>query len=460
MSSKKVWWLSFALICGQIGVGDYASGAEARKVKINWREVQDASEYDFEVSKTPEMDPLLDRHTYKDTTVQLKLPPGTYYFRVRGLDKTESPGPWSEVQGFVVNAAGPEMASPDDGEIFEKKLPDKGIEFKWKSGARGSKYVIEFLDGKDAVYKINVKGTDIYWRPPHPGDFTWRVGFETPSGEEWGKLRKITVKREALFDPPPKPITIIKTIHDAPVSTAPESPFGTDPDNNQARPSEWSLIGRLAQAVVAYSATDQDTGLASSGAALVGVYNAELRYRARKLLNQKWTWSGAVNFELIKQSVLDTDFTLPRFFGRVFYGKESGNWRYGPFLQLGAGKAGIFVVQSSASARQATVSRTNFGLGGFASYRAAPNFLLSGLLLLRMDSGGDAPNAIPNPLSNSIGFEGGFGVGVNLNTKLSLEARLRAIQETYAWQPAKVGLPNSSLTDLFIILDVGLGYRF
>ena len=438
--------LSFICISVQAG--------EIRKAKITWREVSDAVKYDFEISASPQMDPLIQRKNYDSAPVSLELEPGTYYFRVRGIDKSGAPGPWSEVTGFVVNPAAPAQVNPDDKEKFEKKIPEAGIRFKWKSGVSGSKYVIQIQDKKGMLFKRNVNATDFSWRPAAPGEYKWRVGYETPAGDEWGPWRsfsvtKIGIEGEAAIPEPAKPIA----------EPAPPPALPSDDDYGKGRGSEWSVLGRVGESAVAYSGTDKDSGKIASGSAIVGFVSAELRWRQGKPAGDLWTWSGALNFEMIKQSVLDTDFYLPRGNLRVFYGKETGPWRYGPFFQVGASESAIFIVETATTAIEGKVLRQNAGVGPFATFRSG-KVLVSGIVNLRMDVGGNS-TAIPNPLNSSLGFEAGVGVVAALTPTLQIESRLRLLQETYDWTPAKGGAGgDSSLSDTFIILDVGVGWRF
>lgn len=464
---QKTLLALLALVIGTAGVSARpAIASEERKVKINWREVKDAVKYDFQLAKNPEMDPLLDRKTYSSTQISLKLAPGTYYFRVRGLDNSEAPGPWSEVQGFVVNQAPPDLRDPDDGEDFKELLPEEGISFEWKSGLKGTRYLLEVSDRKGVVYKRNVNGTDYRWKPPKAGQYQWRVGIETATGgEDWGKSRKFSVAPTAFEQPKTQIIekVVEKVIEKDGKKIIVSQPAGNgqilyEEDESKPRPPEWWILGRMAQSVVAYSAQDQDSGVNGSGAALAGLYSVELRWRAGKQVGQQWVPSAAVNFEMIRQSVLSTDFSLPRFNGRFFYGKERGNWKLGPFAQLGFGQSGIFIVQSETSALTATVTRLSLGLGGSALYRPAPSFALSALGLIRMDTGGSSPT-LPSSLSSSIGYEIGFGAGVSLGPALLLEGRLRVLSEAFKWTPAN-GSGTSSLTDTFIILDGGVGFKF
>ena len=227
---------------------------------------------------------------------------------------------------------------------------------------------------------------------------------------------------------------------------------------DQGAPSEFWLIGRVAESVVAYAFDDPDLKNKASGAAVVGFISAEGRYRRGRRPSEKYTLSGSVNFEMIRQTVLGTDFNLPRGYARGFYTMGEENLRFGPFLQLQAGKSGIFEVVNETTAKKFTVMRYGFAIGGVGVLRSTQTVALSARGLIRMDFGGSDPQ-LPNPLVASIGYELGFGVVVGLTPRIMLEGRLRNLQESYAWKPAVGGSTNSTNSNSFILLDVGVGYK-
>jgi hypothetical protein len=463
--------LSLVLSWALAGGGDPARAAEAdaagtRKVKITWREVKDAVKYELQLSHQAEMDPLVEQKSYTETSVFLQLKPGTYYFRVRGFDKADAPGPWSDVEGFVVNPTTPQLLFPADKQAVTELLPEEGLTLKWAPGLKGTRYMIQVADKKGMVLKRWVDGTELQWKPAAPGEYRWRIGFESAAGvgEQWGPVSRFTVAPSA-FPPPPKPVVAQlppEKVGEAKAQTVEaersyDERYAPEPEE---RPAEWFVIGRVAQAVAAYSNHDGNTGLDASGAAFVGLFSAEVRWRDRKRKGQVWTLSGSLNFELIRQAVLDTDFSLPRAYGRVFYGREYGKARYGGLFQLNAGYSAVFLSQGVTAAKRGKVLRKGFGVGGVATYRASQALFLSALGLVRLDSGGHDPAVTDNPLETTMGWEAGFGIVLGVSERLSLEGRLRGLQETFRWKPSRAGATSdSTLSDTFVIIDVGLGWK-
>lgn len=447
----RAFSIALLLFGSSFPIAIHAAESDRRKVTVTWRELEKATKYDFQLAASPEMDPLLDRKQTDAHKMTLQLAPGAYYFRVRGIDKADAPGPWSEVQGFVVNRAAPALLSPEEGQSLTVRLNADAIPFQWERAEAGTKYWLEVHDEKGEVLKRHVNDPPFDWKPAQAGKYRWRVGYEVPGGQEWGKYRDFTVAERSEFDTPAAPSEMS-------VSTEPSEP-STAPGASSSTPGELWFLARFAQSIVAYQAEDLDSAVNGSGAALVGMYSAELRWRAPKSAESKWAFSGALNLELIRQNVLDTDFNLPRASVRAFFTREQGpRWRVGPFLQLSANRSGVFVVQGETEARRANVLRTGIGIGGTTVYKPAPSLLLSLIALARMDSGGESAD-LPNPLQTSLGFEAGFGAALELGHGLLLEGRLRALQESFSWTPAIGGAANSSLNQVFIIMDIGLGLR-
>ena len=426
-----------------------------RKVKIPWRAIEDASSYEIEIAEDPEMDPLLDTKKTQNPEVTLQLPPGSYYFRVRGIDDEAKPGPWSEVQGFTVHGKPPEPLEPSPNQVVKEEIPEKGLRFTWKSSQKDGPVRLEIQDERGTILNRGVRGGEHFWKPEKPGKYQWRVGFETVVGLEWSGLRSFTllpgsVKVIKPEEPQALPNAKLPTVSDA---------FSEEfiREEKSSRNSEFWVLARFAQSVVAYTIDDQDLAINASGAALAGAYSIEGRWRGPKKPMQTWTWSGSINLEALRQTVLGTTFTLPRVYARVFYGNERNRWRVGPFLHFQTGKSGIFIAESATQARSGTVSRVGLGLGGVAVYRPVPTLGLSLLAMIRNDSGGTS-SAIPSPLSSSMAFEAGFGAGLALGPDTMLEGRIRALQESFQWTATAGG--QSSLSNLFLLIDLGIGLKF
>jgi|GEM_PF-6779158 len=243
-------------------------------------------------------------------------------------------------------------------------------------------------------------------------------------------------------------------------------------DDKSSRPADWSLLARAAPAVGSYRYGEPDANGSptSAGSFTTVAFSSELRWRGPKSAGQHWTWSGSLNLEVLSQTILGKAFTMPRYYGRVFVGREVDKWRLGPFLQIHGGPSTVATVDpTQVTFRAGTVNRKGGAIGGVAVFRPAPSMGFSGLLLFRLDTGGIIPPCTPGLIGctstvlsakSSLGWEAGFGIVIGLSTKLYLETRIRALYEKVSWTPANGSTLPAFVSNTYAIFDVGLGYRF
>lgn len=433
---------------GKDGVGppsevrDPTLGTEDREFTLQWPPVEGAVDYQIEVRKDQK---VVQDQIVQGTQWRTKWLEGNYTYRVRARSPDGKKGRWSDPGGFAVAPKPPDPVYPKPQEVIAEKLPEEGVKLTWKGRepVGQKRFVIQLSNSEGWEQRKEIlpgQPSQLDWKPKEPGLYKWRVASLMPDGRLTGgdysefkidsNALESNVKAESLDD--------IET----------------------ERPPEWWIIGRYAQALSAYNSLNRDTSLAGSGAAIVSQGNLELRFRARKEVGQIYTLSGALNVEVLQRSILGSGFTLPRANVRVFVSREFERWRIGPFVQVGVGMSNIYILTSSISAIQAVVLRQNVGVGAFTTYRFNKRLMLSGILMPRVDFGGSS-SILPNALVPTFGIEGGFGVGVSLTDRLAAEARFRVIQETQAWRPASTTATSlSSLSDLSVLVDLGLGWRF
>src|SRR5690606_24287682 len=83
-----------------------------REAKIEWKPIVGAIEYEIEIGSDARLLPLLKTEKSKKNRIKVSLLPGTYFFRLRGIDRKNLPGAWSKVEGFVVNPQPPTPQKP------------------------------------------------------------------------------------------------------------------------------------------------------------------------------------------------------------------------------------------------------------------------------------------------------------------------------------------------------------
>ncbi|MCM2322997.1 MAG: hypothetical protein NDJ90_07010 [Oligoflexia bacterium] len=187
-------------LCLALASTAFASEA-LRGVTLGWAPVKSAVRYEVELYRPAALDTPLERRIVEDTSVFLKVSPGVYSYRVRGIHAMEEFGPWSELAEVAVNTFPPKALAPEDGAIFSK-LPEGGLEFRWSAGVKSSRYRIEIRkDGApEPVFRDLLSETQVGWIATEPGDYSWQVSFEGDS--EWGKARRFRVLAQAF--PPPE----------------------------------------------------------------------------------------------------------------------------------------------------------------------------------------------------------------------------------------------------------------
>ncbi|MCM2278609.1 MAG: hypothetical protein NDJ89_11100 [Oligoflexia bacterium] len=180
-----------------LSVSVRAEAPAPRGVKLNWMAVTGASGYELELGGAPGLSPPLIARKLEIPSIETKLPPGSYYYRVRALLPSGEPGPWSDVRGFALNPFPPKALEPLDGAVFrEESLPEDGLLLRWHSGLAASEYVLE-IAGEDVSAKPlreSPKKPEFRFEPERPGHYRWRVGYLTSAQPEWGKWREFRIE--------------------------------------------------------------------------------------------------------------------------------------------------------------------------------------------------------------------------------------------------------------------------
>jgi len=461
--------LSLVLIAGLVLV-ENAKAAEVtrRLVKLRWRTVNGAEQYELQFSRKSQMDPLLFKRKVPRTGMNLKLPPGTYFFRVRGIDEAQQPGPWTDVQGFTVNLRAPKQESPKPRGRFIRQhdlVEQNELLFEWEDLISDGDYLLEVRDKHGVALDRRVDQNSFPWRPPKKGIYKWRVGFETLSRKEWSPWSAFGVidgpaPQFSLggSDDPGRDLAFVDPFENRSLEDLKGNPEALKRvQEAQGKWMTWAIV-RGAQALVVSRVVDQDFGQQANTDSLVSFLTTELRWKAPGYLFGDWSLSGSLNFELLRQSVLGESTSLPRFFGRAFVTRSfAPKWRVGGLFHAAYGQGLVYTFASSTSANLATFERMSGGLGPVVIYGVSDRFYLSGIALARMDLASSV-DSLPSEVQSELGFEFGFGATYNLGERLLVEGRGRIIQEGYRCTAGNGS--ESSINNLFLFFDLGLGYRF
>ena len=103
--------------------------AVALLVTLRWAPLESAVQYEVQISSDEKMEKIIEKKMLAKTELKLQLPPGKYFFRIRGLDADKDSGPWSDIQAFQVK----EKTAPPlqmKSKPSERELHDIGFEPK------------------------------------------------------------------------------------------------------------------------------------------------------------------------------------------------------------------------------------------------------------------------------------------------------------------------------------------
>ncbi|MCM2278598.1 MAG: hypothetical protein NDJ89_11040 [Oligoflexia bacterium] len=185
--------LAFALALGAFlpepshAAADSDPRTTTRGITLAWNPVPRAVGYEVELGSDPSIQKVLHRRQTQELQTELKLPPGSYYFRVRGIHALGSPGPWSEITRVIANRSPPRALLPLKDEVLEQEsLPPEGLSLRWEAGISGSVYLLEIETEDGTVTRLRPAQAELRWPPPRSGKYRWRAGFEIPTGEDWG----------------------------------------------------------------------------------------------------------------------------------------------------------------------------------------------------------------------------------------------------------------------------------
>jgi len=167
---------------------------------FTWDEVDDATEYEIQVSKRADFKKKLvisediDTNTY--TLLEELSRHERYYWRVKAKDSGGEWGPWSEVWSFTTpehqdndESEAPVLVSPEDGSTVEDLLPT----FTWDPVDGANEYEIE-ISKKDDFHKKGIKETVSSTSYTVESDlapgttYYWKVKVKDGHGNKWSEV--------------------------------------------------------------------------------------------------------------------------------------------------------------------------------------------------------------------------------------------------------------------------------
>lgn len=113
-----------------------------------WSQPTVAKQYHFQVAENESFEaPFIDFPDYSEGgfTTETDLDPGTYYWRIATVDKTDEKGPFSDPQSFTVKPPPPSPA------LEEPAIDESTLTLRWRQGPPGQNY--EFQLAKDIRFQ-------------------------------------------------------------------------------------------------------------------------------------------------------------------------------------------------------------------------------------------------------------------------------------------------------------------
>lgn len=139
---------SFAVSIVILSVNDlYAQNSVSShaNVELAWEQVINAVKYDLEIKSTKKTF----NFSVKEAFWNGRLSPGNFKMRVRGRDKRNAPGQWSEYQDFTVYLDSSILLSPKSNENVISGSDDKqNLELKWSKVGFANKYRVNIFSNE------------------------------------------------------------------------------------------------------------------------------------------------------------------------------------------------------------------------------------------------------------------------------------------------------------------------
>lgn len=178
--------------------------AEARNVTLKWQIDQSMLAYEVEVAKDIAFEKPVKKLRLNDPEIRLDLPVGTFFYRVRYIDKEGDPLYWSKPGKIDVIPKQLEVSSPIDGATFTHYELNPEIGFQWEAGDDGAQYHFQVEnEEKEIVFEKKFDTNINALREFPPGLYFWkvRVIYQKVYKSPFTELRKFEVLHQDLKSP-------------------------------------------------------------------------------------------------------------------------------------------------------------------------------------------------------------------------------------------------------------------
>lgn len=159
-------------------------------ITFRWSPLAGVDSYQFDLSRNKTFaagDGTVSKTVTGNALTLIPENPGTHFWRVRAVDPFGRDAPWSEIRPLGLDAATPQLISPENDAAITLAQKDMKVDFAWLKSQGASGYRIEIARDAafaDKVAGQKVEGTGYAWNKLKPGRYYWRVRPEIPGVKE------------------------------------------------------------------------------------------------------------------------------------------------------------------------------------------------------------------------------------------------------------------------------------
>ncbi len=147
-------------------------------IVLRWKPVEDAVFYDLEIATDK---------TFKDVVLSVRiaqngyrweaLPDRVHYFRARGLDEGERPGPWSEIKEIAPVLVTPALLKPKKNAVFVNRGGPERVEFHFELAPLFATYTVQVATDEkfnDKLFEEKATASPIIFQAKGLGVYFYR----------------------------------------------------------------------------------------------------------------------------------------------------------------------------------------------------------------------------------------------------------------------------------------------
>ncbi len=188
----------------------YLTTTKSKNINFTWEKVRENVGLFFEVSAGRKFDRFITKRPVKGTSVSLNLGTGSYYWRIRGVNRKTKKISYSESRRLSLVSEKPViLIAPRNNTRISYKSEMPPVTFKWIKSQVASSYDLTIArdpEMKTPLKNISMTGTRLLISDLPGGTYYWRVNTKTRlGGEEFlssSNINKFVINRNLQVEPP------------------------------------------------------------------------------------------------------------------------------------------------------------------------------------------------------------------------------------------------------------------